>query len=165
MVEGRQLRVLIDTNVWLDAFLPGRTNKDASKRVLSRCKADDVASMYPPRAIQDVFFQVKVYVKRLIRREKGTLSEDWAHVANDQAWECVRAMRELATCASMNETDLWLACRLRDLHPDLEDDLVLAAAERVRADYLVTSDQRLIARATVAALTPQDMLAVLEARG
>ena len=42
--------------------------------------------------------------------------------------------------------------------------MVLAAAERAKVDYLVTSDKQLIQKATVAALTPQDMLSVLELR-
>lgn len=41
--------------------------------------------------------------------------------------------------------------------------MVLAAAQRAEADYLVTSDRALIQRATVAALAPGDMTAVLGA--
>lgn len=163
MEGGRQLRVLIDTNVWLDKFLPGRSGGELASRLLARCAADDIAAMYPSRAAQDVFFQVKVHLKQGLRAEGLALSEEWAHAINEQAWDAVYAMRELATVAGLNEGDLWLACKYHDLHPDLEDDLVLAAANRVQADYLVTSDRQLIAKSTVAALTSQDMLAVLEA--
>lgn len=63
----------------------------------------------------------------------------------------------------MDEADLWLACRYRTLTWDLEDNVVLAAAQRAEADYLVTSDRALIQRATVAVLAPGDMTAVLGA--
>ena len=38
------------------------------------------------------------------------------------------------------------------------------AAERAHEDYLVTSDKQLIQKATVPALTPADMTALLETR-
>ena len=48
-------------------------------------------------------------------------------------------------------------------YDDFEDNFILAAAERAKVDFLVTSDQSLLRKATVAALSPQDMLAVLKA--
>jgi predicted nucleic acid-binding protein len=39
--------------------------------------------------------------------------------------------------------------------------MVLAAAQRAQADYIVTSDRGLIQHATTAALTPADMLALI----
>ena len=163
MVGERQLRVLVDTNVWLDVAEPNRSGRLVARRLLSRCRADDIALLYPPHAPQDVFYQVTLDAKRWVRSERGTITEEWAHAINEQAWEAVRTMRELGTVVGMNEADLWLACKYKGLNSDFEDNLVLAAANRVQADYLVTSDRQLIAKSTVAALTPQDMLAVLEA--
>ena len=48
------------------------------------------------------------------------------------------------------------------IHRDFEDDLILAAMERSGADYLVTNDKRLRTHAPVAAITPADMLTLLE---
>ena len=53
---------------------------------------------------------------------------------------------------------------LRGIRPDFEDDLVLAVAERAGADLLVTSDEHLIRKATVAARTPEDLLKALRIR-
>ena len=44
----------------------------------------------------------------------------------------------------------------------MEDDLIIAAAERSRADFLVTFDERLTRHAPVAALAPADVLALLD---
>ena len=44
-----------------------------------------------------------------------------------------------------------------------EDCFIMAAAGRAQADYIVTSDHGLIGKSTVAALTPDDMLALLAA--
>ena len=45
----------------------------------------------------------------------------------------------------------------------IEDNLVVAAAQRADATYLVTNDEALIKHAPVAALAPADALALLKA--
>ncbi len=63
---------------------------------------------------------------------------------------------------SGGQADIWYAEKLRGVHDDFEDNLVLAAAERVKATYLVTSDEQLLKHATVATLTPERALAALK---
>ena len=43
------------------------------------------------------------------------------------------------------------------------DNLIVAAAQRSNATYLITSDELLIKHAPVAALTPSDALTLLQA--
>jgi predicted nucleic acid-binding protein len=70
-------------------------------------------------------------------------------------------MMEVGAPVGADVSDVWIAQHLRDMHPDFEDDMVLAAARRAGVDYLVTSDRQLIQKADVVALTPEDMLTVL----
>ena len=56
-------------------------------------------------------------------------------------------MRKQATAVGADESDLWTACNLRSVHNDLEDNLVVAAAQRADATYLVTNDEALIKHA------------------
>lgn len=51
------------------------------------------------------------------------------------------------------------------LNDDFEDDLVIAAAQRVDADFVVTFDRLLIHRAPVACLEPSDMTVLLKTLG
>ena len=53
---------------------------------------------------------------------------------------------------------------MRSVHGDFEDNLVLAAAERANATYLVTNDEQLIKHAPVTALTPHAALVYLRAK-
>lgn len=100
-----------------------------------------------------------------IARSVAPVAEGDVQAIRRIAWACVDNMRELATAVGMDESDLWLACKYRTLTWDLEDNVVLAAAQRAEVDYLVTNDWALIQRATVPALTPEDMTKVLEADG
>lgn len=55
---------------------------------------------------------------------------------------------------------VWLARKHRRIHEDFEDCLVLATAQRAKADVLVTSDEALLRHAPVAALSVDDFLAL-----
>ena len=79
------------------------------------------------------------------------------------AWGCVLSMGEMATVVPVDQSDLWIATKFRTVHEDLEDDLVLAAMERSQADFLVTSDETLLRKSPVAALSPHDLLALMTA--
>ena len=162
MAVKRQLRVLLDTNVWLDFFLRNRRGRETAEKLIRRGIRDDVCLLYPSQSVLDVFYQVGLAYKRLLREDGVEIDEAWGRAINAQAWEAVNMMREAATVVGMDESDLWLAFKYRELNSDLEDNLVLAAAERAHADYLVSSDARLIAKASVPALSPEDMLAYLQ---
>ena len=84
--------------------------------------------------------------------------------ANAAAWGCANAMREMACAAPLDHTDVWMASRQRVLHADLEDDLIIAAALRAKADYLVTNDEGLLRHCPVATLDARDMVALLETK-
>ena len=74
-------------------------------------------------------------------------------------------MREVATAVGADNSDVWLASKWEPLHGDIGDNLVLAAAKRAQADYVVTSDRQLLSHAAlvgVVAVPSEDMLAVLK---
>ena len=50
------------------------------------------------------------------------------------------------------------------LHADFEDDLIIAATLRAKADYLVTNNEGLLRHCPVAALDARDMVALLETK-
>lgn len=155
-------RVLVDTNVWLDYFIGIRQGHDDAQEFLNNSNRAEVQLLYPASALQDVFYLLVRELKR-IARSVAPVTEGDVQAIRRIAWGCVDNMRELATAVGMDESDLWLACKYRTLTWDLEDNVMLAAAQRVEADYLVTNDRALIQHATIAALTPADMTAVLKA--
>ena len=165
MTGAHQVRLVLDTNVWLDYFLNNRPGAEWSTKLIRRGMSDDVLLLYAPHAILDVFYNVGLAYKRSLREGGVEIDETWARAITSQAWDCARTMSEVATMAGMDVGDLWLAFKYCELHRDLEDDLVIAVAQRVKADYLVTADRQLIAKSPVATLSPEDMLTVLGSRG
>ena len=122
--------------------------------------------LYPVHIIPDVFYLAFIDVKRLLRGQGS--DELVAQAARTTAWEYVNSMREIATAVAADNSDVWLASKWESLHGDIEDNLVLAAAKRAQADYVVTSDRQLLSHAAlagVAAISPEDMRAVLQKLG
>lgn len=155
--------MLLDTNVWLDAFLPERIPRSSARRLISMALRQNMTLLYPIHIVPDVFYLSFIDVKRLLKG-KGT-DEVVAAAARSTAWEYVNTMREIATAVGADQADVWLACKQEFLHDDMEDNLVLAAMSRSGADYLVTSDKKLLVHAplaSVAAVSPDDMIRVLE---
>ena len=152
--------LLLDTNVWLDLFLPHRPNRQKVMELLDEAEARGVPLSYPTKALLDVYQKVRSGNKRWIRASRE-LTEADALAIKRMAWDYVDLMRRKATAIPVDSNDVALACTFRDSHDDLEDDLVLAACQRAHANYLVTTDSALLSHASIDALTPAQMLALL----
>ena len=162
-MASRQSTLLIDTNIWLDCFLPDRPGHAEAMSLILFAYEHECPLLYPASIAKDVFYLVGNTLKRDMRKEGGTLTQRNAAAANEIAWGCVNSMRERATAVGADESDLWMACKLRSIHNDLEDNLIVAAAERANATYLITNDEILIKHSPVAALPPADALTLLQA--
>lgn len=154
--------LLVDTNVWLDYYLPERKGSKVAADIVSFAFEYEYPLLYPTAIAKDVFYLIASTLKQTSRSEKGGLSHSDAETATEVAWACVNNMREQATAVGADESDLWQACNLRSIHNDLEDNLIVAAAQRANATYLVTNDETLIKHAPVATLTPGDALKLLQ---
>ena len=162
-MASRQPTLLIDTNVWLDCFLPSRPGHTEAMSLVLFAYEHGYPLLYPAAIAKDVFYLIASACKRDLRNKNGTLTQEDSTVATETAWECVNVIRERATAVGADEADIWIACKLRGVHADLEDNLVIAAAQRADATYLITNDESLIKHAPVATLAPGDALALLQA--
>ncbi len=154
--------VLVDSCVWVDSYLGDHPKHDESLAFLREAWDKDVTLLYGASKLESMFYVLAAEMKRIIRAEKGALSDADALAARAFAWGCVENIRELATSVGLNEGDLWLASKYRSVSPDLEDNVLLAAAKRVNADYLVTWDAALLRTPVVRTATPSEMREVLK---
>lgn len=156
--------LLLDANVWLDYYLGDRPGSKTASQLIGFALSNPsrYRLLYSVHCICSVFYLVSNATKRAIRAEKGELSEEDALIASEFAWACSNHMGKIATAVGADQSDIWLAAKLRSIHNDIEDNLVIAAAERAGVSFLITNDNALIKHATVPALTPQDTLAVLQ---
>ena len=153
-------RVLLDTNVWLDAFDGARPRSREANGLIDACVRKGIDLLYAVGTVKDVYYLVGASLKREVRAAGEVLSEDQAGAISAYAAACVANMDEIATAVGADSSDVWLARKYQRIHADFEDCLVLAAAQRARADCLVTNDEALLRHAPVAALSVGDFLAL-----
>lgn len=168
VLEVNRLVFAIDTNVLLDFYAGGRTNTPESKRLVDRCISNDVHMIVACHQLKDLFYGMQVSLKRELREVGGEVSEAGAVAIREAAWACVVNAATLYEMVGADLSDVWMAIRYKTIHPDFEDDLVIAAAVRGNATHLVTNDQQLLrntAKATslVHAITSAEALALLAA--
>lgn len=156
------VKLLLDTNAWLDYLDAARERHQAADQLVRQSIRQGDTLLYALASAKDVYYTMRAASKRALRLELGRVDEDAALAAEGAAWDSVRSMRELATCVGADESDLWVAEKLHGMHRDFEDDLVVAAALRAKADVLVTSDEALLRHAPLAALAPEDALRFCE---
>lgn len=161
---SQQLSLLLDTNVWLDYYLPWRSGYATARQLIVGAFEQNQTLAYAVPSIKDVFYMTAAEYKRAERAATGTLSESAARAAVATAWGCVNNLQEIACAVPLDHTDVWVASKQRVLHGDFEDDVVIAAAMRCGVDYLVTNDGALLRHCPVAALSASDMCKLLEMR-
>ena len=160
----RQLAIMLDTSVWLDYFIQGRDGSATAVRLVREAVEHNARLLYPARIMSDLFLEIRRDAASWVRASTDEVSRETARACHDYAWGCMEDLHELAEAVETDEASVEMALRFRSLSEDLEDNFVLVAAQRAAVDYLVTCDRVLLAKATVPALGPQDMMAVLEAR-
>ena len=158
-------KLLVDTNVWIDYFLE-RTpeNHEKAMRFVAAATAAGAALYTSSATMPDLFFLLCQETKRCLRARGKVVDEGMAAAVRESAWSSMRSIMELSMVVPVGRNEALRALTYRDLHDDFGDDLILAAAARVDADYLVTSDKALMRHAPVACLCPADMIVLLRAR-
>lgn len=141
---NRVLKLLIDTNVWLDYFL-GRTNAtEPIVELFSRAaEAEDIVLFSSSLSVKDVYYILGRAMKADARRV-GALTPEAIAGADETAWACVRLIRQKSIIASVGADEVFDSFVFKQHHNDFEDDLMLGVANRIDVDYVVTEDKNLI---------------------
>ena len=152
----RVLKLLIDTNVWLDYFL-ARTNATRPiVELLSRAaEAEDIVLFSSSLSVKDVYYILGRTMKADARRE-GALTPEAIAGADETAWACVRLIRQKSIIASVGADEVFDSFVFKYHHNDFED------ANRIDADYVVTEDKNLIKHTNGVCINVQQALKLVE---
>ena len=131
-------RLLLDTSAWMYYFTGASEHLGAISRLIETCVASDVDLLYAPTGLRDVFHLIPCALGR------ADAQGEPASTYLPAAWACARRMMELATAAPLSAPECEMARILHDQVPDLGGGLVIAAADRARADYVVTYHCRML---------------------
>lgn len=156
--------VLLDTNVWLDLYIPMREGHAAAQSILARSYERRLDVLYAIHSMKDVAYIVERVTKGEIRKMGFPAGEAAHGIAAAMAEDALANMQAVATAVGSDSSDLWFANHYYQIHADFEDCLVLAAAKRSEADYLITNDRTLLRDSPLPSLAPEAFLALTRAR-
>lgn len=159
---GDAPKLLFDTNVWLDYYDPARPRFKEAFDLFGFCCRYDVEVFYAATSMKDVFFIVSESQKRALRAANGDVTEEEAKAISACAWSIIQNMYEMGSPAPVSLPQVFAAVKMRGVHQDFEDDLMIATAQMGGVDFLVANDRRLISKSVVPTLSSDDMLAYLK---
>lgn len=161
--QSMPLKVIVDTNVWIDNYCGFRPGSQDAKAFFDIATKEGVELLYAVTSAKDVYCIVAAILKRMHRDRGGAVDEGVARACEATAFACIENMAEVATAVGADVSDVWLAGKLRGSHLDFEDNLVVAAGQRSEADYLVTNDVLLARHSPIPAFGAADMASRIQA--
>lgn len=132
------MRVLADTNVWLDVLTDREPFCFNSKGAIMVCINENIDISVVGTSLKDIFFLVdKAY-------------------GHEKAYAAVESILEIADVASVDGIVCKNALELE--RPDYEDGLIAAAALADKVDLILTRDTNAFKEFDIPKLTPQDFI-------
>lgn len=138
-------KLLIDTNILLDALMPGRPFRTEALEVIKRCsgfESDGDLGLVSPMSLKDSYY--------ILRRE---YDEPRAR----QAIACLMGMLPIAPISG-EECDLAVTSN----EPDFEDGLMRAIAELNDIDFIITRDAKAFTRSKVRSVSAAEYLEIAQ---
>lgn len=154
--------LVVDSNVLIDFRAMPKGND--SRAFMTWALRHGVRLGVASHSLKDVFNVVERDLKRQNALAGGISPESAGAAAREVAWATVRLLIGKLEVVGSDYMDALLATKFQPLHDYYEDNLVIAACHRMKADALVTNDQKLIRHAPVLAMTPGDALKWLEVK-
>lgn len=156
------LKILVDTNIWLDYFLVRGAHHDAVNTFIARVhEREDIVLFIPSLSLKDLAYQLASLMKHDARRAGKDITPDIAAAAREVSWGCIRAVLEKSLVALVGRAEVLGAFTYKHVHDDFEDDLVLSALDAIDADFLMTHDVALKRHMGDLCVTAEEGLALL----
>lgn len=136
------MKLLIDTNVFLDIFLSREQFVADAKRLFVMKQFRDAELWIAAQTYTDLF-----YIGSKVNGSK-------------RMQDILREVSPLLNVCSIDHTDISYA--LSAQWEDFEDCLIWRAAKKIKADYIVTRNTRDFAQSDIPALTPSKLFSTIK---
>lgn len=144
------MKLLLDTNVLLDyCFVTRIPHEEVFEFFNVACaNANDLYAS--TTSANNFFYIANTEIKMTDQVKKPAL-------INEMTWSFYDNVSSLVTFIGCDESDIFIAEKMRSKHNDLEDNLIIASCVRSKADYLITNDKDLIRKQIVPTKSPKEM--------
>lgn len=143
MKEAKQLKILFDSNVIIDAISQRKTGNKDSKEVFLKAVINDVNGYIVSKQITDIYFVLRKYIDN-----------------KEDIIGFMSLIDEAFTILNFDDNDIRASLRL-DIK-DFEDDILIKIAEKEKLDYIVTNNINDFKDSKVKAILPEDLVKLFD---
>lgn len=151
------MKFVLDTNVLIDYCVNERPEKTTAIQLISELTNNRHTILMPANIVNDFFY----IINNLFARQGFKLE---ANVRTQATWGLFDIIKDVFGFVGCDESDIFIAEKLRNKNDGIEDNLVVAAAIRADANYLVTNDKNLLKKQLVPTKTPKQVIELLNTK-
>lgn len=133
------MKVLIDTNVMIDAITKRDNASSFSADVIALCSSNRITGFAAPHSFSNMYYILR---KEYSDKNRRVIIGEYSKILN------VVSMNEDVINAALNNNNI----------TDFEDAIRYACAESVGADYIVTRNVKDYGRSSIKAITPEELI-------
>lgn len=137
------MKIMCDTNIFLDVLLEREPFADDSSKVLSLCEEHKLDGFVSASCITDIFYLVHKYTH-----------------STELAYKAVGKVLEIVKVCSVTNNDVLLAFQKKA--KDFEDCLVATCAKSIHCDCIVTRNKKDFECFDIPLLEPSELLQQFE---
>lgn len=133
------MKIMCDTNIFLDVLLEREPFAEDSYKVLSLCEEHKLDGFVSASCITDIFYLVKKYTQN-----------------TDTAYMAVGKVLEIVKVCSVTNNDVLTAFQKKA--KDFEDCLVATCAKAIHCDCIVTRNKKDFENFEISVLAPSEII-------
>lgn len=137
------MKIMCDTNIFLDVLLEREPFVDASANVLSLCEEHKLEGFVTASCITDIFYIVRKYTH-----------------SNELAYTALGKILEIVKVCPVTNNDILLAYQKRAA--DFEDCLLATCAKNMKCSCIITRNKKDFVEFEVPTLEPVELLQKLQ---
>ncbi|MBO4604323.1 MAG: PIN domain-containing protein [Clostridiales bacterium] len=133
------MKVLIDTNVMIDAITKRDNASSFSADVIALCSSNRITGFAAPHSFSNLYYILR---KEYSDKNRRVIIGEYSKILN------VVSLNEDVINSALNNNNI----------TDFEDAIQYACAESVGADYIVTRNVKDYGRSSIKAITPEELI-------
>lgn len=137
------MKIMCDTNIFLDVLLEREPFSDDSSKILSLCEEHKLEGFVSASCITDIFYLARKYTR-----------------STELAYNAVGKVLEIVKVCSVTNNDVLVAFQKRAR--DFEDCLVATCAKSIQCDYIITRNKKDFEEFGIPLLEPSELLQQLK---
>ncbi len=133
------MKVMIDTNIFIDVLLERENFVEESCKVLSMCEEHSISGFVSASAVTDIYYLVRKYTH-----------------STELSYKAVGKVLEIVKVCSVTNNDVLVAFQKQA--KDFEDCLVSVCAKTNNCDYIITRNKKDFEDFEVKAISPTEFI-------